>query len=86
MKLFFCKYHYLHQEDKIDYFLIGNKCNGDYLLSEWKEVDYLLKISGDYSEKQLENLIETLKTISSIQLVKKISPESIKSIDNLIFD
>ena len=85
-KLFFCRFQYFSEEDKVEYILLCNKCNGDHLIPEWKEIDYFLKISGDFLEQQLDELVESLSIIPGVQLVKEVKADSLKSIDNLIFD
>ena len=44
------------------------------------------KTKIELPQKQLEEFIESLKNIAVIQLVKEVSTDSIKSINNLIFD
>jgi len=59
--------------------------NVSYLIPERKKVDYFLKIEGDISTIELHKTIATINSINQIITSYKISPELLKSKDNLIF-
>jgi hypothetical protein len=49
------------------YKLIGNKSENGLLVKEWKNIDFLLKISGEFSKK---NLADTLLLIKKSILIQ----------------
>ena len=56
-----------------------------FLLSEYKKVDYFLKIDNNQNNLIIENVIKEIKTISNITAVYAVNPNHIKSKNNLIF-
>jgi len=66
--------------------LITNHSNGSYFLSELKIADYLLKLMGEVSEEEETEILNRLRKIQSVNLVKEIPVDSIRQKNNLIFD
>ena len=56
-----------------------------FLLSEYKKVDYFLKIDNNQNNLIIENVIKEIKTIPNITAVYAVNPNHIKSKNNLIF-
>lgn len=56
-----------------------------YLLSEFKTVDYFLKIENTDEQFEILSVIEKLKSIKSVSAVYEVRAENIKSKNNLIF-
>lgn len=55
-----------------------------YLVPEYKDVDYFLKIEGDTLSDE-QDLLNTINTIPRIITAYAIAPETLKSKENLIF-
>ncbi len=56
-----------------------------FLLSEYKKVDYLLKIDAILNPEEIDLIVKKINTISNITTVYAINPNDIKSKNNLIF-
>lgn len=56
-----------------------------YLLSEYKKVDYFLKIENAEKEININEIVSKINRIESIKMVYAIDSEKIKSKNNLIF-
>lgn len=56
-----------------------------YLIPEKKKVDYFLKIDGEISPKDLQEIILKINEIEQIKISYEINPYELKSKDNLIF-
>ncbi len=67
--------NYLFEED--------SKTN--YLIDEKKEVDFFLKIIGDFDINSLQSLIQNIKKIKGVITSYTINPLTLKSKDYLIF-
>jgi len=78
-------FKYQDQYLRIDYTLFKNKVNANLLLPEAKNIDYLLKLDGNYSEVE-EKLIKQIKSIQEIILAVNIPLENLKEPDILITD
>jgi hypothetical protein len=66
--------------------LYKNHIDGEYLLQEFKHLDYLWLLKGDLVEdEQLQSLVNSVRGFNGVQLVTELAVEKIKSKGNLIF-
>lgn len=56
-----------------------------YLIPEKKNIDYLIKLSGEINDHTLEKIIETIKNIPQVQTSYNLEVKDIKSKEFLIF-
>lgn len=79
-------YRYCCESFEYEYYIINNKSleNG-VLIPEIANFDYFMLIKNYIDEEDLFKLIDNLKSINEIMLVKEIEPISLKSKENLIF-
>jgi hypothetical protein len=83
---FFDVYEYHEPTGSLSYFVYSNKSEGEFLLPEFKHLDYLLLMKGDsVSNEVLQQLIGVIKVINGIQLVVELTNEKIKNKENLVF-
>ncbi|HSP40053.1 MAG TPA: IPExxxVDY family protein [Gillisia sp.] len=57
-----------------------------FLIPEYKEVDYFLKIDEDLSQDQLQILINKIAAIPNIQTIYEVDQTQLKSKNNLILE
>ena len=82
---FFSIYEYKVPNSCLEYFLYNNQFDGEYLLPEFKHLDFLWLLKGDEVDpEQLTALQQSVKLIPSVQLVMELSTEKIKNRGNLI--
>ena len=84
-ELEFSHYTYNDEDSFIFYRLLANKSDKGALLEEYRNIDYLLIISGEFSETFITNLITKLKNIEHIQGVFRLSPGTLKNRERLLF-
>ena len=85
-KYFFSVYEYAVPSCCLIHYLYNNQFDGEYLLPEFKHLDYLWLMKGEYvSKEELKALIYALKTLPAIQLVNEMTNEKIKHKQHLIF-
>ncbi len=83
---FFCVYQYNEPNSSLSHYLYKNHFDGEYLLPEFKHLDYLWLLKGDVvSNDMLHELVSSIRTMSSVQLVTELTNEKIKNKGNLIF-
>ena len=82
----FPMYRYCCESFEYEYYIINNKSleNG-VLIPELASFDYFMLIKHYIDIEDLNKLIDNLKSINDIMLVKEIEPTSLKSKENLIF-
>jgi hypothetical protein len=81
----FSLYQYSDPETQLHYDLFSNLCDNGFFLEEMKNIDYLLKISGDYNKTFPVQLVNKLKKIDILTTAFEIDPLTLKSKKKLIF-
>ncbi|HEX8358148.1 MAG TPA: IPExxxVDY family protein [Segetibacter sp.] len=78
---------YQHDENGfLKYYLFHNHCDGEYLLPEFKHLDFLLLLKGDLVEENCcENMITSIKSLAAVQMVAELTNEKIKNKEHLVF-
>jgi hypothetical protein len=83
---FFGVYQYNQPHTALVHYLYNNECDGEYLLPEFKHLDFLWLLKGDViSEESLDNLVQSIRSINKVQLVVELTNEKIRNKEHLIF-
>jgi len=83
---FFNIYEWSETETSLTHYLYHNQFDGEYLLPEFRNMDFLWLMKGDLIEKnKLHQIIAGIKNIQSVQLVAELTSEKIKNKGNMIF-
>jgi hypothetical protein len=82
---FFKVFDFAEPLRSITYYLYQNHFDGEYLLPEFKHLDYLWLIKGDaLSTEETKGLQKGLMSINHVQLVVELTNEKIKHKQHLI--
>ena len=85
-KYFFSIYEYLVPSTSLTHYLYNNQFDGEYLLPEFKHLDFLWLMKDEYVDKDsLKAIIYSIKTLPGVQLVNEMTNEKIKHKQHLIF-
>ncbi len=85
-KHFFAVYEYPEPSTCLIHYLYNNQYRGEYLLPEFKHLDFLWLLKGDLvSDEYLQQLINSIKTINGVQLVIELTNEQIRNKEHLVF-
>ena len=77
---------YRQPNSSLVHYLYKNQHDGEYLLPEFKHLDYLWLLKGDVvSSEFIQDLKDTIKSINGVQLVMELTNEKIKNKGHLIF-
>lgn len=83
---FFSIYEYAVPSITLTHYLYNNQHDGEYLLPEFKHLDFLWLIKGDpIGEEDLKILMQSIRTLPGVQLVTEMTNEKIKHKQHLIF-
>ncbi len=83
---FFSVYEYVEPTRFLSHFVYNNQFDGEYLLPEFKHLEFLWMMKGDaVSDEALQETIQTIKMINSVQLVLELTNEKIKNKEHLVF-
>ena len=85
-RYFFEVYQYSEANNSLQHFLYNNQFDGEYLLPEFKHLDFLWLLKGDLvTDDKLKDLISSVKAIPGVQLVMELVHDKIKNKGHLIF-
>jgi hypothetical protein len=85
-KYFFGVYEYSEANNSLQHFLYNNQFDGEYLLPEFKHLDFLWLLKGDMvTDEKLKDLISSVKNIQGVQLVMELVHDKIRNKGHLIF-
>jgi hypothetical protein len=85
-KYFFSVYDYQVPNTTLVHYIYHNQFDGEYLLPEFRHLDFLWLARGDLFEKaERDMLAESIRAITGVQLVTELTNEKIKNKEHLIF-
>lgn len=83
---FFSIYEYPVSGCCLVHYLYNNQYDGEYLLPEFKHLDYLWLAKGEPMDKvEVQTLEQSLRLLPTVQLVTEMTDEKIKNKQFLIF-
>ena len=83
---FFSVYEYHEPTNCLKHYLYNNQHDGEYLLPEFKHLDFLWLLKDDFvSDESLLGLVQSIRTVIGVQLVVELTNEKIRNKEHLIF-
>ncbi len=83
---FFSLYHHIEENNVLNHYLYHNHCDGEYLLPEFKHMDFLWLMKGDYvDDLKCMGITASIKSINGVQMVAELTNEKIKNKEHLVF-
>src|SRR5215203_2431812 len=83
---FFAVYEYAEEATSLIHYLYNNQFDGEYLLPEFKHLDFLWLLKGDaVTEESCQQLINSIRSIKGVQLVIELTNEKIRHKEHLVF-
>ena len=83
---FFSVYEFCEPTGSLEHYVYNNQFDGEYLLPEFKHLDFLWLIKGEtISSEELKSLMQSIKSLPGVQLVNEMTNEKIKHKQHLIF-
>lgn len=83
---FFAVYEFAETHTPLVHYLYNNQFDGEYLLPEFKHLDFLWLLKGDsVSEETQQNLVECIRSIKDVQMVVELTSEQIRHKEHLVF-
>jgi len=85
-KYYFSIYEYSPPGFFIDHYIYNNQFDGEYLLPEFRHLDFLWLIKGSDIEKEyISYLQNAIKNISGVQLITELDKSKIRNKSHLVF-
>jgi len=83
---FFSLYEYREPSTSLEHYIYNNQFEGEYLLPEFKHLDFLWLMKGDVvTDEMLRQQTENIRSINGVQLVLELTNEKIRNKEHLIF-
>ena len=83
---FFTVYECMEPNKTLIHYLYNNQFDGEFLLPEFRHLDFFWLMKGDeVSDELMDELTESIRSISGVQLVTELTQTKIKHREHLIF-
>jgi hypothetical protein len=83
---FFSVYEFCEPAGSLAHYVYNNRFDGEYLLPEFKHLDFLWLMKGDVvSDENIRQTIDHLRSLNEVQLVVELTNEKIKNKEHLVF-
>jgi hypothetical protein len=83
---FFSVFEFKEKNNSLVHYLYNNQFDGEYLLPEFKHLDFLWLLKGDpVAEETLQSIMQAVRSINGVQLVTELTNEKIRNRGHLIF-
>ena len=85
-RYFFAVFEYREPNSSLVHYIYNNHHDGEYLLPEFKHLDFLWLMKGDVvGDEKLNNFLGAARNIAAVQLVTELTNEKIRNKGHLIF-
>lgn len=85
-KYYFSIFEYHEPNNALVHYLYNNQFDGEYLLPEFRHLDFLWLLKGDtVADELLQHIMSLVKGVPSVQLVMELTNEKIRNKGHLIF-
>lgn len=83
---YFSVYEFCEPTGSLSHYIYNNQFDGEYLLPEFKHLDFLWLMKGDeVSDTALQQTIQSIKLIEKVQVVVELTQEKIRNKEHLVF-
>ena len=83
---FFSVYSFPEPHCSLVHYLYNNQFDGEYLLPEFRHLDFLWLLKGDVvSDDYLQNIMQLLRSMGDVQMVMEIGQSQVKHKSHMIF-
>lgn len=83
---FFAVYEYAEVYASLTHYLYNNQHEGEYLLPQFKHLDFLWLLKGDnLTTDTINYMIGSIRNIKGVQLVLELAPENMRNKEHLVF-
>jgi hypothetical protein len=83
---FFTVYEFREPTGSLEHYVYDNQFDGEYLLPEFKHLDFLWLMKGDMvNDESIQEIINSIRSINGVQLVIELTNEKIRNKEHLVF-
>lgn len=82
---YFSRYQCLRDKEGNGFFLFSNKGTTDFLIPEYRKMDFWLLVRGEFDAEDLQDMLQKIKNHPSVLGVYPIDFKTLKSREHLVF-
>lgn len=83
---YFSVFEFREKNNSLIHYVYNNQFDGEYLLPEFKHLDFLWLLKGDAIDEQtFQSIMQAIRTINGVQMVMELTNEKIRNKGHLIF-
>ena len=83
---FFSIYEFTEPSSSLTHYIYHNHFDGEYLLPEFRHMDFLWLMKGNvYDEEKCNWILQTVRQITGVQMIAELTNEKIRNKGNMIF-
>lgn len=83
---YFAVFQYCEPNNALVHYLYNNQFDGEYLLPEFRHLDFLYLLKGDtLADGYVLQLMDTIRRINGVQLVMELAHDKIRNKGHMIF-
>lgn len=83
---FFTVFEFHEPTGSLEHYMYNNQFDGEYLLPEFKHLDFLWLMKGDIvTDEIIQQKVNDIRSINGVQLVVELTNEKIKNKEHLVF-
>ncbi len=83
---YFSVYEYTEPSSTLGHYIYHNQHEGEYLLPEFKHLDFLWLMKGDLvDDATFKQMFQSIRDLSGVQLVMELQTDQVKNKQHLIF-
>ena len=83
---YFAVFQYCEPNNALVHYLYNNQFDGEYLLPEFRHLDFLYLLKGDIlADGYVSQLMDTIRKINGVQLVMELAHDKIRNKGHMIF-
>ena len=83
---YFAVFQYNEPNNSLVHYVYNNQFDGEYLLPEFRHLDFLYLLKGDVvADDFLNHLMDTIRKINGVQLVMELAHDKVRNKGHMIF-
>lgn len=80
----FALFSFHDEVSMISYRIIRNKCENGFFLEEFKNIDYLVHIQGEFTDEKVQEFISRASAIPSVRMCVPNKLDKVRNLDRLL--
>jgi hypothetical protein len=76
-------YQFHDEINQISLYFVANKHNGQVLIPEYKQLDFIMILDGEVDDEYTQNILRAIRTVGHIRMALQLDTLQMKSYDDM---